>query len=182
MRRRVAVIATACALAATGLAGPALADGRGAVVEHGTLIELNDSGVAGTVTIVGRGDSIRVNLSASGLEAGQLHMQHIHGVGDGNQATCPDMSLAGDDGILTIGEGLPAYGPVKVTLGRDMVAGSDLGYSRTFNATDAGATLDTLGELTQYVVVVHGLTVEGAYVASLPVACAVLEVNGRAGS
>lgn len=170
--------ATAAVALAAGQATTAVADRGGTTVNHGTLVELNDSGVTGTVTVLEKGDHLRVNLDASGLEPMQTHMQHIHGFGNGTQATCPDMSVAGGDGILSFAEGLPFYGGVVVTLGHDHVMGDDLAYSRTFEETDAGADVSTMGDLAQYVVVVHGLTVGNAYVPSLPVACAVLEVHG----
>lgn len=178
--RTGAVLASALTAAALAVlpAAAAPSNDHAAVVSHGTLMELNDSGVQGTVTLIERNGQIRANLDASGLEPMQMHMQHIHGFSDGVQATCPDMSLAGADGVLSFGEGLPAYGPVKVTLGHDMVAGGTLQYSRTFATTDAGDPVGTLGSLDQYVIVVHGLTTGGAFDATVPVACAVLTING----
>jgi hypothetical protein len=178
---RIGILLTA-ALTALGVAAlPAAAapsNDRAAVVSHGTLMQLNDSGVQGTVTLVEHNGQIRANLRASGLEPMQVHHQHIHGFGDGTQATCPDMSLAGDDGVLSFADGLPAYGPVVVTLGHDMA--DALQYSRTFTQTDAGNPVSTMGSLDQYVVVVHGLTVAGAFDPTLPVACAVLTIHGAA--
>ncbi|HET8590206.1 MAG TPA: hypothetical protein VFM01_11290 [Nakamurella sp.] len=173
-----AITAVAVATFSASAAPARTAGGNGAVVSHGTLMQLNDSGVQGTVTLVEHNGQIRANLQATGLEPMQMHMQHIHGFSDGVQATCPDMSLAGADGVLSFAEGLPAYGPVQVTLGHDMVDGSTLQFSRTFAATDAGAAVGTLGSLDQYVIVVHGLTVAGTFDMTLPVACAVLTING----
>ena len=173
-----AITAVAVATFSASAAPARTAGGNAAVVSHGTLMQLNDSGVQGTVTLVERNGQIRANLRASGLEPMQVHHQHIHGFGDGTQATCPDMSLAGDDGVLSFADGLPAYGPVVVTLGHDMV--DALQYSRTFTQTDAGNPVSTMGSLDQYVVVVHGLTVAGAFDPTLPVACAVLTIHGAA--
>ena len=183
-RRHTALVGLAAAAAlglVAGQATTAVADRGGTTVNHGTLMELNDSGVSGTVTVLDKGDHLRVNLDASGLEPNRLHMQHIHGFGDGTQATCPDMSNDGGDGVLSFADGLPFYGGVVVTLGRDHVMGDDLTYSRVFEETDAEADVSTMGALSQYVVVVHGLTLSGAYDASTPVACAVLEVRGNQG-
>jgi hypothetical protein len=168
----------ALAAAAALATGPAVAAPQAAVVSHGSLTPLNHSGVKGTVTLVERNGQIRANLQASGLEPMAMHMQHIHGFGDGTQATCPSMSLAGADGVLSFAEGLPAYGPVQVTLGHDVTDGGRLAYSRTFASTDAGASVDSLGALRQYVIVVHGLTNSGSFDPSLPVACAVLTTHG----
>lgn len=160
-------------------AAQAQAQGGGTAVSQGTLVELNESGVSGNVTILDKGDHLRVNLQVNGLESPRAHLQHIHGFGDGVQASCPDMSLAGPDGVLSFADGLPAYGPPVITLGSDPVANAQLQYTRTFGSTMAGAPVDSLGEVDQYVVVVHGLTVDGEYVPSLPVACAVLTISGN---
>jgi hypothetical protein len=175
---RIAVGLAAVVIGSAGIL-TAQASGNGTAVVTGQLEELNSSGVAGTVTVLDKGDHLRVNLDVDGFEPMQAHLQHIHGFGDGTQATCPDMSLAGDDGVLSFAEGLPAYGPPVITLGHDHVDDGTLTYSRTFTETMAGAPVASLGSLDQYVVVVHGLTVGDAYVLSLPVACAVLTSHGE---
>lgn len=179
--RTRAVIATAAAAAAitAGVAAQPAAASNGAVVDHGTLVALNHSGVHGVVTLVERAGKLRVNLNVHGLEAGKLHVHHIHGFGDGTQAGCPDMSLAGADGVLSFAEGLPVYGPVVITLGKDVTPGSHLAYSRTFATTDAGAPETSLGAFDQYVVVVHGMTNAGSFDPTEPVACAVLTTHGH---
>lgn len=174
----IAATAAATAITTAAVAAQPAAASNGAAVDHGTLVELNHSGVHGVVTLVERDGQLRVNLNAHGLEPGQMHMQHIHGFGNGTQAHCPDMSLAGADGVLSFADGLPAYGPVLITLGHDVTPGSDLAESRTFTSTDAGAPETSLGAYDQYVIVVHGLTNAGSFDASLPVACAVLTSNG----
>jgi len=181
-RTRIAAIGTAAiavAITAAAVAAQPATASTGAAVDHGTLVELNHSGLHGTVTLVERAGQLRVNLNAHGLESGQMHMSHIHGFGDGTQAHCPDMSLAGADGVLSFTDGLPAYGPVVITLGHDVTPGSDLAYSRTFTSTDAGAPETSLGAFDQYVIVVHGMTSSGSFDPTLPVACAVLTTHGR---
>lgn len=180
MIRQMVNVSLGVALALAMAAGSAQAQGNhGTVVSHGMLVALNDSGVTGAVTILNKGDHLRVNLDIDGLESPRSHLQHIHGFGDGAQATCPDMSLAGPDGVLSFSDGLPAYGPPVITLGNDPVDDGGLDYSRTFEATSAGNPISDLGDLNQYVVVVHGLTVDGEFVPSLPVACAVLVTHGN---
>ncbi len=174
---RIAIGLAAVVIGSTGMQ-LAQASADGTVVVKGELMELNASGVGGTVTVLDKGDHLRVNLDVDGFEPMQAHLQHIHGFGDGTQAACPDMSLAGDDGVLSFAEGLPAYGPPVITLGHDHLDDGALAYSRTFTETMAGAHVASLGSLDQYVVVVHGLTVGDAYVPSLPVACAVLTGRG----
>ena len=179
--RICAAIATAAAAAtvtATVATQPADAS-NGAVVTRGTLVELNHSGVHGVATLVEQAGQLRANLNGHGLEPGQMHMQHIHGFGNGTQAHCPDMSLAGADGVLSFADGLPAYGPVLITLGHDVTPASDVAYSRSFASTDAGAPETSLGAFDQYVIVVHGMTTSGSFDPSLPVACAVLTTHGH---
>lgn len=133
------------------------------------------------MTLVERDGQVRVNLDAHGLEAGRFHMEHLHGFGNGKQATCPDMSLAGADGVISFAEGLPAYGPPLITLDAGVLAGTSRAYSKTFAATNIGAPMpvSSLGALDQYVVVVHGMTLpDGSYDGTTPVACAVISVRG----
>ncbi|HEX5494910.1 MAG TPA: hypothetical protein VFX70_10090 [Mycobacteriales bacterium] len=170
--------ATAAAVTTAVAAQPAAAS-NGAVVDHGTLVALNHSGVHGVATLVERAGKLRVNLNVHGLEPGKLHVHHIHGFGDGTQSHCPDMSLAGADGVLSFTDGLPAYGPVVITLGKDVTPASRLAYSRTFRSTDAGAPETSLGAFDQYTIVVHGMTNAGTFDPTEPVACAVLTTHGR---
>lgn len=159
---------------------------------RGTLKQLNDSGVSGDVRVIDEGGHLRVKVDARGVEAKQVHLAHIHGHADGSQASCPDMSMAGPDGILSIGEGLPAYGPVFVTLFSDFVNGDRLRLDRNFRNTDpgsplAGASVREMGSLGKFVIVVHGLTaaddgepsngITPGYITPLPVACAVLTAH-----
>lgn len=157
---------------------------------RGTLMELNGSGVSGDVRVVDEDGELRVKVDARGVENMQMHMSHIHGHADLSQASCPDMSMAGADGILSIVEGLPAYGPVFVTIANDHVMKPRLKFDRDFTMTDAssplaGASVDEMGDLGKFVIVVHGLTaaddgdpangIVPGYIPALPVACAVLE-------
>ncbi len=81
------------------------------------LDELNDSGATGTASAVVRNQKIRsIEVHARGLSPDAPHAQHIH---YGNQALneCPTLAQdANDDGRLNTVEGVPAYGPVVVSL------------------------------------------------------------------
>jgi hypothetical protein len=129
MRRRSLVTVgttalTLCAVAVLG-AGPAAAHddhsqkgGHDKVVtRHADLAELNGSGAQGKATVVVKGDDIlRVTVRARGLTPDAPHAQHIH---YGQQALNECPGLAQDlnaDGRLTTVEGIPAYGPVAVSL------------------------------------------------------------------
>lgn len=140
------------------------------------LSGLNDSGVEGTATISITANELTVHIMASGLEPNMLHPQHIHGFTTNNgNATCPTMADdTNGNGLVELGEGLPSYGPVLLDL-------------QPFPTADASGNIDftmtyALGEgdmisrkdlmpLQNRAIVLHGMTVDGEYWATLPVAC-----------
>ncbi|MET3175655.1 UNVERIFIED_ORG: hypothetical protein ABIB52_003524 [Arthrobacter sp. UYCu721] len=81
------------------------------------LTELNGSGASGTATAVVRNQKIQhIEVHATGLTPDAPHAQHIH---YGNQALneCPTLAQdSNGDGRLNTVEGVPAYGPVVVSL------------------------------------------------------------------
>lgn len=180
MRLRT-LLATGSAVALACVTAAALPAQAHTTPHPARLTELNDSGVTGHVNVLQKHGQVRVNLTGHGLEAGQVHAQHIHGfAGSDQEARCPTLDLDQDgDGLISFSEGLPAYGPVAITLGADEPAGDAVSYSRAFTETDAGEPVSELGELSDYVVIVHGRTVGGEYVPSLPVACAELNTAGQ---
>lgn len=140
------------------------------------LNSLNNSGVMGTAMLSLTGNELTVHIMASGLEPDMVHAQHIHGNMENNgNATCPPMSADVDgSGLVEVGEGVPFYGPVLLAL-------------TPFPTADASGNIDftmtyTLGEgetisrqdlmpLQNRAIVLHGLTVDGDPMPSLPVAC-----------
>lgn len=87
---------------------------------------LNNSGVTGEVVIEYMKDGqFEVAVEADGLVPNMVHPQHIHGFGfmekDPKNAVCPPMSAAGEDGLITLAEGLPFYGEVLVPLDSELV-------------------------------------------------------------
>lgn len=107
-------------------AGPALAQspasmgtkgGEKTVTLTATLTQLNGSGASGTATAVINNKKIRsIEVHAEGLTPDAPHAQHIH-YGDDALNECP--TLAQDenmDGRINTLEGVPAYGPVVVSL------------------------------------------------------------------
>ncbi|MEJ2599226.1 MAG: hypothetical protein P8Z00_12895 [Anaerolineales bacterium] len=132
-----------------------------------TLVPLNRSGVHGKAELTLEGDQLTVEMNVRGFESNQTHAQHIHGIA-GQAATCPTPAAdANGDHIVDFSEGLPYYGPVILPL---------TPFSTTPDGTEhykATFTIDptTIGNLATRVIVLHGLTVDGSYVGSLPVAC-----------
>jgi hypothetical protein len=98
------------------------------------LDELNNSGVNGEAELeflTGDGDRVnldagegpedvtdlQVGINATGLEPNMLHPQHIHGFDDASQnAVTPPPTAAGDDGVLSVADGAPFYGRVRLPL------------------------------------------------------------------
>ncbi|MDI3194297.1 hypothetical protein QK290_07510 [Pseudarthrobacter sp. AL07] len=109
-------------LAAVSLgAGPVMAQNAKAaektVTLTATLKQLNGSGASGTATAVVRNQKIQhIEVHATGLTPDAPHAQHIH---YGNQALneCPTLAQdSNGDGRINTLEGVPAYGPVVVSL------------------------------------------------------------------
>ncbi|HEY0752165.1 MAG TPA: CHRD domain-containing protein [Chitinophagaceae bacterium] len=134
-----------------------------------TLNSLNNSGAHGTATLWLDGNMLTVKIEAMGLEPNKLHPQHIHGFADDSRnATCPSMTAdTNGDGLVDLVEGLPSYGPVLLELGPLPTADAmgNVSYIQTFEIS-----MDLL-PLQNRAIVLHGLTVNGEYVATLPVAC-----------
>jgi hypothetical protein len=77
------------------------------------LVEVNDSGASGTVTLTATADGgLKVVIESQGLVPGVFHPQHIHGTGHGGHFTCPTLEKndADGDGVLTNEEGMGEYG------------------------------------------------------------------------
>ncbi|HEX6940954.1 MAG TPA: hypothetical protein VF158_16165 [Longimicrobiales bacterium] len=151
--------------AARGNNSPAVA------VYRVTLEALNGSGVQGHATLQVKNGMLVVNLNAVGHVAGQLHPQHIHGFTD-TASSCPTAAQDADgDGIITIGEGSVAFGPVQVDLQSYPTPanqGGSIHYKRAFDL--ATVPFDP-ADLPMKTMVLHGAFVGDDYVASLPVAC-----------
>lgn len=151
---------------------------RGTTYYTAQLAPLNGSGVTGEVEIQVQGNRLDVMMVVRGVEPGQIHPQHIHGF-DGNEqdATCPPPSAAGDDGLISIAEGEPFYGPVQLAL--DPFPTPQDGtyvFHETFKITNADKdfTVQDARDLVDEEIVIHGMTVDGEYWATLPVACGAL--------
>jgi hypothetical protein len=61
------------------------------------------------------GEKVEIEIHTKGLAPKLPHAQHIHGFKKA-VSECPTMADAGRDNVLTTTEGLPAYGPIQVSL------------------------------------------------------------------
>ena len=141
------------------------------------LHPLNQSGVTGEAEISIKGSNkLKIKLEADGLEPNRPHPQHIHGLNDlAINATCPGIAAdVNADGLISVGEGLPFYGPIVLPLTPfDLVeADGELEYKAKFSINPA-----SIQPLDKRTIVLHGMTVNGEYIASLPVACGVIELD-----
>jgi hypothetical protein len=126
-RRTTAFLGTSALalIAATSIgAGSASAhpqpNGKGAdrtVTLSAQLGELNNSGASGTATATVRNQTIQhIEVHAEGLTPDAPHAQHIH-YGEQAMNECPGLDLDSNmDGRINTVEGIPAYGPVVVSL------------------------------------------------------------------
>ena len=166
---------------------PILDDPQDDVVQYkACLTELNDSDAVAFAYMSMEGNTLNTHVYQFNVEAGMLHPQHIHGLDDSSaNATCPPASAAGEDGLLTLEDGAPFYGAVRVSLtdesGDFPTADAEgmVEYHRTFTLGSEGTiSAEDLGPLENRAVVVHGMTVEGEYIATLPIACAeIMKIN-----
>lgn len=136
------------------LAAPVNAAHEGSVYTA-ELNELNDSGASGSamLTVSDDGETMAIDLSATGFDLDGPHAMHLHGIVDGDSvvaSTCPTMADDADgDGVLTVLEGADKYGGVLVSLttSGDTSAGSALAIERfpagtAVDYTRAGIPID----------------------------------------
>lgn len=140
----VLALVAAASLGAGSAAAHPQPSGKGAertVSLRAQLTELNNSGASGTATATVRNQKIQhIDVHAHGLTPDAPHAQHIH---YGQQALneCPGLELdANMDGRINTVEGIPAYGPVVVSLNTtgDTTPASFLDVSR-FPVSDSGS-------------------------------------------
>lgn len=114
--KAAATVSAATLLSIGALGGTASAKvALDATETFGRLTALNNSGVEGSAEATVRGRRVVVDIDARKLVEGLPHAQHIH-FGATARNECPTAADAGRDHQLTTVDGLPAYGPVRVSL------------------------------------------------------------------
>lgn len=187
--------AIALPLVAATLAGPASAGTPRVGAFGAELLGVNSDG-GGHVDLQERGTRLTVHLVVDGVDGG-VHLAHIHGIRQAmNECPTPSADTDGN-GLVDFSEGLPAYGPVQVTLSNGTNdRGAALDWTRTFTHLDSGDGIASLGPLDQYAIVVHGVDLDGDGAAtnpdsdgngapdpagneiSMPALCGVIEAGG----
>lgn len=139
------------------------------------LTPLNGSGVYAHFTLTLSGDMLTVTEHATGLEANQVHPQHIHGQLGANAPNTMVATAANDtngDGIVSLAEGQSTYGPILVDLSSPpggalsdfpTAPGGVINFSQTYDLTsstifDPGISESDLFPLTEREIVIHGMT------------------------
>ena len=114
--KATATISTAALLSIGALGGTSSAmKARDATETYGRLTALNNSGVEGSAEATVSGRRVTVDIDARKLLKGAPHAQHIH-FGAQARNECPTAADAGKDHQLSTADGLPAYGPIKISL------------------------------------------------------------------
>ena len=137
------------------------------------LNELNNSEAEGGALLLLKGSTLTVITAARGVEAGQTHIQHIHGFEDGRNATVPTLARDNDrDGFIELAEGLETYGPILLDLtttpsggleGFPTPTSDSFLFSQTYDLSDPknGAMAKLLDDvsLSRREIVLHGKSV-----------------------
>jgi Cu/Zn superoxide dismutase len=169
-----ALIAGAAIAVTVGYAPVAAQSEQGGATYRATLTALNGGGASGQAVLTKQGQSLRVQITATGLEAGGVHLSHVHGLSEGDRSvnsTCPTQAQDTDrDGFLELAEGVPVYGPILVDfMNIDPDQDGNVNFTTTVPLTDATMPLQMRH------IVIHGMSV-GPVGAGTPG-----EVNGEAG-
>lgn len=132
------------------------------------LEPVNQPEARGRVKLRLEDGKLRVRLRARDLDDG-IHVAHIHGIRQAENE-CPDGSFDTDDnGLVDVGEGVPAYGPIQLTLSDGLNdTGERIRYRRHFRMLDDDDKISALGDLSQYAIVVHGVDLDGDGMATNP--------------
>lgn len=147
---------------------------------------LSGSGVTG-MTLLDLSDdkkTLTVTTTATGLEANQPHVQHIHGLFSDAGAIADSMTptLADDtdgDGFIELEEGLPVYGPIILPLETITTTDGTASVTTTYDLTDSSIfgvnpvtnvafTAEDLLPLSFREIVLHGRTVAPGLGAGTP--------------
>ena len=116
-----AALFASAALAATLIPGSAVAhgndDGARPEAAHARLNSLNNSGATGRAEVHAGFRRLHIEVDARGVVKGLPHAMHIH-FGAEARHECPTAAMddSNRDFRLTTSEGVPAYGPVRVSL------------------------------------------------------------------
>lgn len=148
MTRKIALFGTVVAL--TAITGAAAAqDSEGTWTADLTSMNAETVGgqAAGTVVVTISGDTVTLQLDATGTPPNIMHLQHIHGFVEGNAVSaCPTADADGNgDGVVDVVETEPMAGTTMVPLDANPAAMDLLGDQ--FPTADASGAYSYSGSL-----------------------------------
>ena len=174
---------------AISLASLAFAQASGSGAEFAAdLRQQNDSRANGIAEHEVEGRLLETGIESRRLAPNLPHLQHIHARPRG-QSTCPRPSAdANGDGLVSVEEGVPFYGPVRVSLtARGDTSAASGGALDRFPVADDQGRLDysrsfrvpaeVASNLGRFAIVQHGVDLNGngvydnALEVSLPADC-----------
>jgi hypothetical protein len=170
------------------------AQSHSTIIGRADLKPLNGSGASGQAELRLSADqrTLTVIIQARGLEAGGVHISHIHGLSQNGQSidsTCPTSADDADhDGYVELAEGAVKYGPILVDfMNIDPDQDGRVNFKKDFDLSGSQAALP----LQMRHIVIHGMTVSGAgagtpgevdgtsgYKTVLPVLCGDIRIAG----
>jgi hypothetical protein len=168
---------TAATAVVLALPTAALADSHGPSFTA-DIGQANETGASADAELSLDGNDLTVRIAGDGFFDGFPHAMHFHGEPGGDNVCGPlnpgdegfDEADVDGDGFLSVVEGVPAYGPVTVSLTTEGDTSADsalavdrfptsgtLDYERTFEVSDEVA--DNLSSLH---IVIHGADLSGS--------------------
>ncbi len=176
MRRSITLAVAGLAVLAIPTA--AAADSHTAQRYSATIGEANESGASADAELLLDGNEVTVRIDGNGFFDGFPHAMHLHGEPGGDNVCGPlnpgdagfEAADTDGDGFLSVVEGVPAYGPVTVSLTTEGDTSGDSGlavdrfttsgtldYERTFEVSD-----EVAANLSSLHIVVHAADLTGS--------------------
>ena len=143
--KKVGMLLVLVVVMSAALASVAFAHGGGGANHkqqfRAQLNELNDSGASGQAKLTLHGRQLTTKINSNGLSANLPHAQHIHGEDEAKNECPPASADKDDDSLVSTLEGLPFYGPIRVsfTTSGDTSPNSGLALDRFPTANDGGS-------------------------------------------
>jgi hypothetical protein len=135
LSKRLTLLLVLALAVSLSLASVAFAQGGGGADQQknfrADLHQLNRSGADGDAKLTLEGRKLTTKINSHGMAPKLPHAQHIHGFKQA-LSECPTLAASGRDNLITTVEGLPSYGPIRVsfTTRGDTSAASGLAVSR----------------------------------------------------
>lgn len=142
MRTTTRALALAPALGLLLVGAPAAHAADGMVQARLSPVPLNDSPASGNAMVTVTGTTLDVQVDARDVVAGQPHAMHIH-FGEDARNECPTAADAPEGAeFFATSDGVPAYGPIAVSLTTEGDTSPDSGLAVDRFPTAPDGTID----------------------------------------